>query len=88
VKTFLFVASPLRGLIFLILKQVMLLFRILAEVLVPRDDLAVIQADPATLRMDVERFIENQIDRAYLALGPPPGTSSMPPGGRFYDERD
>jgi serine/threonine protein kinase len=88
VNTFLFVGSSLRGLIFLILKQLLLLFRLLAEVLVSRGDLAVIRADPATLRTSGERFIEDQIDRAYLALGPPPGASSLPSGGRFYDGRD
>ena len=64
-----------------------LAFRVFGSMLPPAA-LAVLQSDQEALQEEALRFIEAEIDRAYSALGPPPGLEGSLSGGRFDVERD
>jgi hypothetical protein len=59
--------------------------RLLRAVIQP-EVLAVLRSDHQTLQAESLRFLENEINRAYLALGPPPGLDESSRGGRFGGE--
>jgi hypothetical protein len=61
--------------------------RLLNIVTLP-ETLAVLRSDKQTLEMECMRFIEDEINRSYLALGPPPGLEKSLPGGQFDDQRN
>lgn len=78
----------LRRFLAVLLMGLMLLFKLVAKMVIPMRPLSLIRADPATLRAECGRFIEDEIDRAYIALGPPPGFGGLLSGGRSDDKRD
>jgi len=56
--------------------------------LIPPREMAALQADHQTQQEEALRHIEAEIDRAYSALGLPPGLEGSVRGGRFDVERD
>jgi hypothetical protein len=79
--------SSVRRLSGSLLKQLRRLPEVLAQIIIPTEVIAAIRADPAKSRTDCERFIENEINRAYMTLGPPPGLDGLLSGEQSNDER-